>query len=36
MTGVGKYVVERKKNKLYETINDRPVVSCKHEPSKIN
>ena len=36
MTERGKYVVERrKKNNLVETINDRPVVSCEHEPSSI-
>jgi hypothetical protein len=28
--------LKEKKNKLYETINDRPVVSCEHEPSEIN
>jgi len=37
MTGVSKYVVERKKkHKFSETINDRPVVSHGHEPSQLN
>jgi hypothetical protein len=36
MTGRGKYVVERKKNKFFETINDYHLVSVGYQPSQVN
>ena len=36
MTREDKWVIEKKKNKSFETISHRPLISCEYGPSTSN